>query len=240
MEGTKLVNDKYFGGDALFRSLFEKYGSDIYKMLLEKYADPQLAREMLKSIFQDAYRIILEVGTIDITALWLRALAEAVSSKRQLPPPQTRPPQTRPPQVSPPQAQPFVTMPQVVGQTAVYQAQSAPSAVAQMPIMQAQATPQTAVQAPFIQAQPVPPPAAQAKPGLVRPMQPSYEPYIPAGKMKEKDKPRNTGRILVMAGLSAMILLTVWMLIGLLMDVQVIPDMDLGYKWFNANVFNLF
>ena len=36
------------------------------------------------------------------------------------------------------------------------------------------------------------------------------------------------------------ITLSIWAMIGMLMNMNLIPYVDLGYKWFNANVFNAF
>lgn len=36
--------------------------------------------------------------------------------------------------------------------------------------------------------------------------------------------------------LSLGIIVTVWVILGLLMDMQILPEIDLGYSWFNANI----
>jgi DNA-directed RNA polymerase specialized sigma24 family protein len=41
-------------------------------------------------------------------------------------------------------------------------------------------------------------------------------------------------------GLCAFALLLVWILLGLLTTLEILPPFDLGYSWFNENIFKLF
>lgn len=40
--------------------------------------------------------------------------------------------------------------------------------------------------------------------------------------------------------LSVIILCGVWVILGLLVSMNVLPHFDLGFEWFNQNVFRLF
>ena len=44
------------------------------------------------------------------------------------------------------------------------------------------------------------------------------------------------GILLLIAGIAA----AVWVMAGLLMDLNILPDMDWGYSWFNANIADWF
>ena len=61
------------------------------------------------------------------------------------------------------------------------------------------------------------------------------------GKKKKKAKKSHSGIgtffyvigvILLLAGIAA----ALWVMAGLLMDLQILPEFDLGYEWFNANI----
>ena len=49
-------------------------------------------------------------------------------------------------------------------------------------------------------------------------------------------------RIVRIAAIVAAVLFLVflWLLAGILMDLDVIPSFDLGYRWFNEHIFDFF
>ena len=51
---------------------------------------------------------------------------------------------------------------------------------------------------------------------------------------------RRGGRAALLCILVAMTACVLWVMAGLLMDVQALPHVDLGYDWFNTAVFHLF
>ncbi len=60
---------------------------------------------------------------------------------------------------------------------------------------------------------------------------------------KEQPLPKKrsrAGRVFVLTLLGVLILCVLWVIAGLLMDIQVLPEIDLGYTWFNTQVFSLF
>lgn len=65
--------------------------------------------------------------------------------------------------------------------------------------------------------------------------------HTPGVQKKKKD--RKAGTILFMVALSALlvgIFGALWVIMGLLMDLGIMPEVDLGYSWFSANVFPWF
>lgn len=325
MQITKLGNGLYqVGGEELFKEIFQKYGDKVYNLLLSRCKDQLVARELLRSIFQEVYEQIMQATTVDITEVWLKSLAEVKLAQRRMGAAQTTPSRAVPPQAPPPQAQPqpvmpsqapaYAAMPQQAPpqpmpqqatplqatplqttplQTTPQQAEAGPTEAPFLAQMRQAATQQAAPQQsappmpsappenvvayPFAAAQAVPQAVAQPVPQAMpqaeaqqtaqyqepktlqtpKPaMQPTqtfpgifpqgvaYEPYIPGAEAKKKDagkeKKRNIGRIAIIVGLSVMILITLWMIVGLLMDLQVLPEVDLGYKWFNDNLMNIF
>lgn len=64
------------------RTLYAEYAQGIYQTLLEKCGDPLIAKDALKGVFQDVYKMAREAGTTDITAIWMDALAKAHLKKR--------------------------------------------------------------------------------------------------------------------------------------------------------------
>ena len=51
---------------------------------------------------------------------------------------------------------------------------------------------------------------------------------------------RNLGTALLKCFIILFLILFIWVLIGILMDLKVLPYVDLGFRWFNRNVFALF
>lgn len=64
-----------------------------------------------------------------------------------------------------------------------------------------------------------------------------YNSWENAASVAEKNEivvPRGTKFKLVLLTVAALALL--WTIVGLLMDIRIIPEMDFGYEWFNMNV----
>lgn len=51
---------------------------------------------------------------------------------------------------------------------------------------------------------------------------------------------KQPGSIALLVVLLTMTVCLIWVMVGLLMEMQVLPHADLGYEWFNTAVFNLF
>ena len=65
--------------------------------------------------------------------------------------------------------------------------------------------------------------------------------HTPAVQKKKKDgKVGTTLFVVALSGLIVGILCVLWVLIGLLMDLGIMPEVDLGYSWFSTNVFPWF
>lgn len=54
---------------------------------------------------------------------------------------------------------------------------------------------------------------------------------------EQEEKPAGIGTLISLSLLAAALL---WILIGLLGSLEVLPAIDLGYQWFNGNIFELF
>ena len=66
-------------------------------------------------------------------------------------------------------------------------------------------------------------------------------PLAPTGQKKKKGV--KIGTILYVIAISFLLLCilgSIWVIVGLLMDLGIIPDVDLGYSWFSANIFPWF
>ena len=58
---------------------------------------------------------------------------------------------------------------------------------------------------------------------------------------EEYEKPRNKGLFIFCIILNViLILILLWFLGGLLINLGVLPEFDLGYSWFNAHIYPLF
>ena len=59
----------------------------------------------------------------------------------------------------------------------------------------------------------------------------------------EKKSSGKIGRILFIIAISILIFcifVALWIIVGLLMDLGIMPEVDLGYSWFSANIFPWF
>ena len=55
-------------------------------------------------------------------------------------------------------------------------------------------------------------------------------------QVKAEKRPWSAGRLAAAIALSAGILAALWVIAGLLMDMGFLPDIDMGYSWFNMNI----
>lgn len=65
---------------------------------------------------------------------------------------------------------------------------------------------------------------------------------MPAAALPKK-KSGKAGRIIFAVSLCFLLLCifgAIWVIIGLLMDLGIMPEVDLGYSWFSANIFPWF
>lgn len=177
MEGSKLVNNAYMGGEEAFKLLFSRYGESIFTMLVNRCGDKQVAREILKNIFADVYEALIGIGTVDITAVWLKSLAEVYLQQRG-------------------------------GAALLPSGANAPGAHKRQ---------------------------AGIPPRESEPVNPYY-----SSSVKNAKKKRSGFHVAAVVALGTAIAGAIWAIIGLLMDIQVLPKADLGYNWFNTNIMDVF
>ena len=53
---------------------------------------------------------------------------------------------------------------------------------------------------------------------------------------EDRKNPGGAGFWIAVIALGLCIMFAVWVIVGLLMDMSLLPEFDLGYDWFNANV----
>ncbi len=241
MSASKLMNGAYRGGEEVFRQLFQQYGESIYSMLLSRCQDKQLAREMLRGIFAEVYEVLIGDGTVDVTAAWLKSLAEEQLMRKRLIP--ARAEQRLITETSQATRQ---QLGKEIERDPAMRALAFEVASAQVASFGAQPERQVSQPMPPQQARPQPGPRSAAlaqeayPPRRQQPQQPAAQkkrvPYAPqTGASK-----RNIGRIAILVGLSILIVFTLWLIVGLLMSAQIFPTADLGYQWFNANIWHVF
>ncbi len=228
MENIALLYRMHVGDDEAFRQLFAYYSEPVYKTLLERCQDKQLAREMLKSIFQEVYVKLKSADQVDSVGFWLSALTEVQLERRlgkklepaaackQLPNVQPQPVKPRP---ALQEAAPVVKFPVQATQPTAAPVQSARPAAIPTQTQQPAAVP------------------AQAQP--VAMLRQAAQAAADEEKAKGHER-RRTGHFLTPVVLIVLILGVLWVNAGLLMELKVLPEVDLGYAWFNAHVFSLF
>ena len=67
----------------------------------------------------------------------------------------------------------------------------------------------------------------------------SPHPMEEAGEEAVSER-RGISRILTVALIGIMVALVLWCIGGLLMKMRILPELDIGYTWFNEHIYPLF
>lgn len=80
--------------------------------------------------------------------------------------------------------------------------------------------------------------AAAAVPETVKEPESADEPESDeiCDEAEDRKNPGGAGFWIAVIALGLCIMFAVWVIVGLLMDMSLLPEFDLGYDWFNANV----
>ncbi len=203
---------KIQGGDRdAFRELYAVCGQGVYLQAQEALGDSDAARDTVKQVFLNLHHEILSSEhPLDIDAR-LATLTDAELRTRRI----------------------------LKGDLSA--ADGAVGAPPEPVVSQAAAASASPAPDPFAAAEPYRPPLERAQARMdadkaaetldaVRKKRASCEPH----------EPKKRGDTVVTVLIVIFLLLFVWVLVGILMDLSVLPRIDLGYQWFNDTVFPLF
>lgn len=176
--------------EELFRSLYASHASAVYQRLYSSCMDKQLARDVLKEVFQHVYNSMQHLDMPDNAAQWLNQLADEGLQKRKREKHAITQNRIDQPPVQPPEC---------VQELSAEQENTADDA-------------QRAI-------------ASVRERGLREHAEPA------------KHEKRYTALAVL---LTILLIISIWYVAGLLMQKGMLPRIDLGYTWFDTNVFKLF
>lgn len=212
------------GDREAFATLYARYNQTVYTIALKQTGSADEAVLVVKAVFKEMYQTIREKGPYlgDLYA-WLDALTDKHlrlmwHRHEQDALTQRQAPAAPPPPV--PQMQQPVAAPPPVQQVMSYQ------------------QPQQAY-APGNFIPPAPPQPKQYSPEEAKALEQRVDARLfPEKEEKEKKKEKSSAPSFIALSLFAVLLL--WILIGLLSTLEILPEWDLGYQWFNETFFRLF
>ncbi|MEG1525522.1 MAG: hypothetical protein RRZ24_05170 [Clostridia bacterium] len=210
------------GDREAFKQLYAAYAKDIYLCALNVFTNQTDAREVVKKVFISIHQELLEApGPIDVESRLLQLTNSAISARRT-----------------------YQTI-------AAGQEQRASNVWKTQPGFNTTATvPDQSAFVPAPQRSDVlPPSSASVLSSASASPQPSKP--APAGvPMPERQEharaiirsapPRRRGNVMNVLLILLLSLLFIWILVGILMDAHLIPAYDLGYTWFNTQIYPLF
>ncbi len=252
MAGEDWVAQIAAGDHEAFRAVYEKYGKIVYQKALEQTGSNEQAQIILKNVFRALFRQLKESHSDPIlflleglTDLQIAGAADIVPGTEQKEPSPAVTDTEQP--VSAADAVPAVPAapqenPSDAGQEpggslfdhveADFHGEYDETALSPEELKNRAAAPadNTAV---AVSTDAIPQNAAETD---------NYE-EAPLNAADMGQKPRKAHRgltVFLVILLVLLVLLTVWFGAGVLMMYDVIPKLDLGYSWFNQNLFNLF
>ena len=211
-----------------FQLLYDEYGRDIYLRAAAELDDAGQAQRVVKQSFLSLHAAIRAAdGPVDAYAVLDRAAREAIAAMgcKHAPAPE-------PPAAQPAEEQPAAPVdraePEADADEDDLDSYAAP-AEAELPARQPRKRKRNAQQD-----------ETDALLERVR----ARTPVIDGGRPEEPEEPAPKRSALGNAILSVFLVLFLivflWILTGILMDFELLPRVDLGFRWFNENVFQLF
>lgn len=217
----ELVRRIRFGDKTAVKDLISIYGNAVYLRALERTQDKELAREAARQTFGQFVAVVQQQPEEDGWSLWFGDLIERnISAFAQI--------------------DPDMSLIENELERELYGEQdvlpepqySQPSArIAQQPQPQPQRQPSGRV---------VPAPAAEQRDKASRSSGRSVRDEVFDEAYRPHKKKKRGGGTLSVILLILVCLILLWVVGGVAMTMKWIPEYDLGYTWFNLNVFKLF
>lgn len=216
------------GGDRdAFRELYAVCGQGVYLTAQEALGDADAARDAVKQIFLNLHHEILSSDhPLDIDARLLALTEEELRTRRILGGDLSAEPASEAPPA--PIAPPASEAPPATEAKPAPEAPSAPQ----------EAAPPPPAPDPIEEAAPYSPPLERAQAHME-----ADEELARRRKKREQRAERPSGQrgnAVITILIVIFLLLFLWVLAGILMDFEILPRIELGYRWFNESVFPLF
>lgn len=218
---SELQQRAHAGDREAFREIYETYSREVYALAQRRFNDAEKSREIVRQVFLSLYRELLhEDEDIDIPArvsaiadeeIRIRRIADGDLSEDTL---KAQCALAEEPDTS-------GTMERIRRRMDAGQERDAGEAGSEEPAAQP-AVPTETMQGTVPQARA----KDAAQPELLQ--------------TPKKKKRASTGGTIAAIVAAVLFLVFLWLLAGILMDLDVIPSFDLGYRWFNEHIFDFF
>ncbi len=218
---SELQQRAHAGDREAFREIYETYSREVYALAQRRFNDAEKSRGIVRQVFLSLYRELLhEDEDIDIPArvsaivdeeIRIRRIADGDLSEDTL---KAQCALAEEPDTS-------GTMERIRRRMDAEQERDAGEAGSEEPAVQP-AVPTETMQGTVPQARA----KDAAQPELLQ--------------TPKKKKRASTGGTIAAIVAAVLFLVFLWLLAGILMDLDVIPGFDLGYRWFNEHIFDFF
>ena len=218
---SELQQRAHAGDREAFREIYETYSREVYALAQRRFNDAEKSRGIVRQVFLSLYRELLhEDEDIDIPArvsaivdeeIRIRRIADGDLSEDTL---KAQCALAEEPDTS-------GTMERIRRRMDAEQERDAGEAGSEEPAVQP-AVPTETMQGTVPQARA----KDAAQPELLQ--------------TPKKKKRASTGGTIAAIVAAVLFLVFLWLLAGILMDLDVIPRFDLGYRWFNEHIFDFF
>ena len=220
MELEELVRRIRMGDKAAVKDLISIYGNSVYLRAFERTQDKELAREAARQTFGQFVAVVQQQSDEDGWSLWFGDLIERnISAYVQIAPDMDL--------IEDELERELYGEPQDFAEPALYEQPSARLAPPPQQQPQRQSSGRVV---------PAPEPADKASRSSGR----SIRDEVFSESYRPRKKKKRSGGALSIILLILVCLILLWVVGGVAMIMKWIPEYDLGYTWFNTNVFKLF
>lgn len=220
MELEELVRRIRLGDKAAVKDLISIYGNSVYLRAFERTQDKELAREAARQTFGQFVAVVQQQPDEDGWSLWFGDLIERnISAYAQIGPDMGL--------IEDELERELYGGPEELPEPVSYQQPSARLAPPPQPQPQRQSSGRVV---------PAPEPADKASRSSGR----SIRDEVFSESYRPRKKKKRSGGALSIILLILVCLILLWVVGGVAMTMKWIPEYDLGYTWFNTNVFKLF
>ena len=220
MEFEKLLQALVQGDREAFQRFYDGYGLPLYRYILEKTGDPERTRRLWKDVFRALMTHLRKSGSADLPLLLLTALADAQIAAEQ-------PCDTVETQAERLSSELLDELQQEVAPTEA-SVEASVSPVTEPEEDRSASAPLEAEDTPKAD-------AASAR--TVMPSEEMLDDFVLQAPVRKKNRGFWVFLLVVLILLAAVLL---WGSVGFLMSYGVLPAYDLGYSWFNTQLFPLF
>ncbi|MDO4572576.1 MAG: hypothetical protein Q4C13_04340 [Clostridia bacterium] len=238
MNSHELQQQIRSGDREAFRQLYAACGQGVYLRAQEALGSPDAAREVVKQVFLSLHHEIQGSDRpLDVDARLFSLTSDEIRTRRVLAGDFSDAVQ---PSAQAETAAPVTAAAEPAGQTRTAEAAQQPAAPAEAAAASSPGPVPPPQHDPFAGAEPYRSPLERAEAYMRADPEAAKKALREKRKQRREREPKQRGNAVVTALIILFLLLFVWVLAGILMDLAILPRVDLGFRWFNEHIFPLF